>query len=312
MQHILTNEVLTVKVHTQGAELCSIITNKNGRDYVWSGEPEVWARHAPILFPIVGKLKQNRYIYNGKEYNLPQHGFARDMDFTLVYSGEDELHFELRDTQNTLKVFPFKFLLQVKYKLTGNILTTEYRTVNTDENNTLRFGIGAHPGFSILVNPNEEISDYYLEFSDAETLNRQPLASGLRQLPDSVPYLSNSRTINLSDDIFADDALIFKGPVSDYILLANHNGDYSLKLGGISTFPYLGIWAKHGAPFVCIEPCIGIHDSVSSDMNFENKEGNIILEPGEAHSCAFTVTIGVEQDTLFDKSFGDSIRDKTS
>ncbi|MES2387413.1 MAG: aldose 1-epimerase family protein [Bacteroidota bacterium] len=290
MPHILSNNLLAVGVHAQGAELCSLVRHTDSREYIWQAEPIVWARHAPVLFPIVGKLRNNAYEYYGKTWYLPQHGFARDMDFKIVTESADELVFELQQTEATLNFYPFLFRLQISYKLAGNRLAIKYTVINPDSEKPLYFGIGAHPGFAAPAHADESISDYYLEFEKPETLFRQNLEAGLRLPAETVPYLDNARVIALSDEIFKDDALVFAGHESAYVRLLNKRGDYSLKIE-IKDFPYLGIWAKPGAPFVCVEPWYGIADTRNASPDYTVKEGNIKLEAGREWSAEFAITV---------------------
>lgn len=278
MQYTLKNQQVSLTIDSQGAELANFVLLATGREYIWEARPEVWARHAPILFPIVGKLKNNEYEYKGRTWNLPQHGFARDMEFKLLDALEDTLEFELVNTEATYKVYPFKFSLKVKYQLVENQINVSWTVLNPDSTETLFFSIGAHPGFNILINEDEEISDYYLEFSEEETLFRQTLENGLLNLPENEPFINQTRTFWLSPGLFDRDALVFEGHTSKYMVLANRKQDYKV-IVGIEGAPFLGIWAKPGASFLCIEPWHGIADAKHSHKDFTQKKGIIKLDP---------------------------------
>ena len=158
----LKSEYLSVKFKTRGAELCSV-KNKNGTEFIWQANPDVWPRHAPVLFPIVGKLINNKYEYNNKTYELGQHGFARDLDFELIEKTDTLCCFELKTTHLTLSKYPFDFSLRIIYELRENVLITTYH-INNPSENILPFSIGEHPGFMCLLLPGENFEDYYLEF----------------------------------------------------------------------------------------------------------------------------------------------------
>jgi galactose mutarotase-like enzyme len=289
MLYNLENALASVEVDSQGAELSGFTLVSTGRQYIWAAEPEVWARHAPILFPIVGKLKMNEYRYKDKTYYLPQHGFARDMAFTLRAQSENSLEFELKESEATLKVFPFQFVLRVKYVLVGTCLNISYTVLNPSETEPLYFSIGAHPGFNTQANPDESKPNYYLEFSEPETLYRVPLEAGLLLEPETEPFIENATRIPLTDSLFARDALVFENHKSGAMALKCEQSTYSVQIG--IKAPYLGIWAKDGAPFVCIEPWEGIADSKQASGQFADKKGIKFLAPGGSFAFDFHIAI---------------------
>ncbi|MDQ3290846.1 MAG: aldose 1-epimerase family protein, partial [Bacteroidota bacterium] len=146
MMHTLQNDTFQIGVQEHGAELCSFKNTQTNLEYIWQADPAIWARHAPVLFPIVGKLKDNQYTYKGKSYTLPQHGFARDHAFTLESKTENSLTFLLQQSEASLNNYPFDFRLFISYRLEENALTVAYRVENPSDKN-LYFSLGAHPGF---------------------------------------------------------------------------------------------------------------------------------------------------------------------
>ena len=160
--HQLENSLLSVSVNSFGAELASLKNNLQ-EELIWQADKTIWPRHAPVLFPVVGKLKNNLFSYQNKEYTLPQHGFARDKEFILIHKCENKLEFELTSNKESLLLYPFHFSLIISYTLIENKLNTSYKIFNPDANELL-FSIGAHPGFNCRRTENEAISDYELEF----------------------------------------------------------------------------------------------------------------------------------------------------
>ena len=289
MIHYLENENYRVAVKTSGAELSSFRNKPENLEYIWQADPQVWPRHAPILFPIVGKVPGGKYNYQGKTYELPQHGFARDMDFTLASQSLKELVFELLESEKSLAVYPFPFRLQVIYLLEGNALEITY-TVQNPGTTDLYFSIGAHPGFNCPLFPGEKFSDYYLEFEQPETQERYLLNEGL-QNGQTEPVLQNQKILPLAYELFQKDAIVLKNLSSEKITLKTdkHNHGLAFEFKG---FPFVGIWTKgEGAGFICLEPWHGIASQVGDSGELTQKEGIRKLAAGEQFSCAYTVRV---------------------
>lgn len=286
----LENQHLVVSAKMEGAELTSILSKADNTEYLWQGDIEYWGRHAPILFPIVGKLVDNKYILDGKTFTMGQHGFARDMDFEIVSQTEEKLSFVLHSTEETLVKYPYPFTLLVKYTLEGNSVRVTYKVINTG-NSTLYFSIGAHPAFNWPFTPSENQTDYYLEFEQMETLHSLILKDGVIS-NDTKPVLENANTIPLAKELFNDDALILKDFTSENVSIKSKASNQSVTVQ-YKGFPYLGIWSKpDGAPFVCIEPWYGIADTQNSTGILKEKEGIQKLELGMEFVCEYIITIG--------------------
>lgn len=264
MIYTLENDFLKIAVKSFGCELTSVVSKETGFEYLWQGNPDIWNGQSPILFPIVGRLIEDRYIFNGKEYEMPKHGFARRNEWKFLEENENSLKFVLSETEETLKIYPFHFDLIVTFTLDGRKLTVSHKICNKGED-TLYFSIGAHPAF------NCRIGDI-LTFDCEETLSTEKidLVNSLR-LPEKVSVLNGEKDIVITEDIFKEDALIFSGVKSDYITLRSdgHNRTVRFYLGKA---PYLGIWAKPGAPYVCIEPWFGVNDSFEKKKDFSEKD----------------------------------------
>ena len=173
----LKNDMLTAIIESKGAELQSLV-HKNGIQYMWSGDASFWGKHSPVLFPIVGSLKDDTYYYNNKAYKLPRHGFARDMVFTARQLHENEAVFTLKHSKKTLEVYPFPFTLKLRYQLQDNRLLCTYEVTNTGESD-MYFSIGGHPAFALPLVNGTVYTDYFLLFSKAESLQRYKLINGL-------------------------------------------------------------------------------------------------------------------------------------
>ncbi|VBB08813.1 aldose 1-/glucose-6-phosphate 1-epimerase [Lucifera butyrica] len=275
-------------ISNHGAELLNLVLKKDDIEYLWSAQPDIWARHAPVLFPIVGKLKNNRYKVGNQNYEMFQHGFARDMEFEQIQRNRDKVCYRLASSDDTLLKYPYKFQLDIVYSLQANSISCRYSVKNIDSLCSY-FSIGAHPGFNCPLLPGETIEDYYLEFEKTETAERYWLKKGL--VVRRTDYLENEKEIALSTQLFNEDALIFKNLASTRIGLKSKRTEKSVTVD-YTGFPYLGIWSKPGgAPFICIEPWYGITDNSEATGQLTDKEGILALEPGQEFTCEFKIII---------------------
>ncbi|MFW5979416.1 MAG: aldose 1-epimerase family protein [Halanaerobium sp.] len=285
----IENQELEVEVDSRGAQLQKIILKKDNKNYLWHGDAKFWGRRAPVLFPIVGRLKKDKYQYRDQEYRMTQHGFARDKEFELVEEDENYLTYALEEDNNTLKIYPFKFRLQIKYTIESNSLAVTYRVVNQDPKDIF-FSIGAHPAFYWPLNEDEKKEDYYLEFEKEEKAARYLLENGLLSQQTEL-LLNNQKTLKLTPEIFKNDALVFKDLKSKKVALKSRKSEREVELE-FNNFPYFGIWSQSAAaPFICLEPWQGIADSVESSAKIEEKEGINQLKPGGEFNCTHTITI---------------------
>ena len=280
MIHTIENSYLQVAVKQTGAELCSIKNLKNNREYIWNANPEYWTSHAPVLFPIIGCLKENTYYFERKSYQMPKHGIIRNNhNLKAMEHSDNTLCFSLTYSEDTIVIYPFKFEFIISYSLNENNLSIKH-TIKNLGNNTMYYSLGGHPAFNCPLFNAETYEDYYLLFDknehlDTWLLTKEGLVSNTKQ-----NVLDNANRLNLHKDLFNNDALIFKNPKSKSITLCSKNNGDILRLR-FDDFNYLGIWAKPGAPFVCIEPWLGIADSVDSDQQLQSKEG-ILLQDGNS------------------------------
>lgn len=285
--YTLENQLITIRATSAGAELTSIVSKKTGLEYLWQGDKRYWSRRSPVLFPFVGRLKNDSYSFAGNKYSVGQHGFARDREFVLAARSEHYLEFSLRSDDVTRALYPFDFELKIGYRLENCGVAVEYTVVNTGYDEML-FSIGAHPGFNIPLNCDEKIEDYALKLSKAETAHIHlldgPYYSGATQL-----FFDEQCERSLTRDLFKNDALVFKGLQSKTISL-----EHRLTGAGVAVdcpnWPYVGVWMPpKGAPFICIEPWYGLADSLDHDGELTGKEGLIRLPASEQFVSRFVI-----------------------
>lgn len=268
---LIENDILKVSIKTKGAELDSIYNKETNLEYMWGGDPAFWGKKSPVLFPVVGTLKNDIYYYNHKEYSLSRHGFAREMDFMVTAQTSSSAQFTLQSNEITFSKYPFSFRFDVIYSLKADKLVVNYKITNTG-NDRLYFSVGGHPAFKVPLVNDTVYNDYYLEFNKPETTGRWPISKDGLIESSPAPLLNNKNRLSLSKELFYNDALVFKNLVSDKISLRSEKITNGLEFD-FAGFPYLGIWAAKNADFVCIEPWCGIADSVTSDQQIVDKEG---------------------------------------
>ncbi len=280
MEIRLKNSKISASINTIGAELSRL--EKNNKNYIWTIDEAFWNKTSPVLFPIVGRLKNDSYTFKNKSYALPRHGFARNFEFKIEIQTENSVAFSLESNAETLRQFPFEFELKLEYCLTENGLEITY-LVNNNSNEAMPFSIGAHPAFAI----DDVFENYSLVFNVAEKMMSHQLEK--EQFDGSFREIeAENGRINLDYSLFEKDALVFKALKSNEITL-KHNDEFVLKMR-FDGFPYLGIWTKPNAPFLCIEPWCGLADTMIHNGNIEQKEGINFLQPHET----FLRTIKIE------------------
>ena len=292
--YTLKNSELTLKFNSMGAELAAITDTNTSKEYLWNADPVYWKRHSPILFPIVGNLVNQTYTYQNKEYHLPQHGFARDSEFRLISESDSEIWFGLEESEETLRNYPFPFILEVGYRLTGRKITVLWKVKNSGDSD-MYFSIGGHPAFYCPLNENESQTDYYITFDRTEPIryvliNDKGLAVKMPIKEQSI--LSTDRgLIKITATMFDNDALVIED-----------NQCHTVSLCGPDKNPYVtvqfdaplfGVWSPAGknAPFICIEPWYGRCDSSEFNGKLEEKEWGNHLEAGKQFEASYTIDI---------------------
>lgn len=280
----IENEQLTVQIDPLGAQMHSIKRNSAGLEYLWQGDPKSWKRQAPVLFPFVGRLKDDQYEYQGKVYHQTQHGFARDREFQVVEQSSERVVFELRDDEKTRAAFPFAFVLTIAYQLDEDRLLVSYRVENPSNDQTLIYALGAHPGFNVPV--DEQGSFETTQFSVSPAIDYQQVklvAPGPFNDLEHPAVLHMQQSIQLDHELFDEDALIFatKGmPFTATLTESQTNHGVHVQVNGA---PFVGVWSPYPAQanLVCVEPWWGIADSIHSDGKLEDKQVMSRLAPGK-------------------------------
>ncbi|WEK34128.1 MAG: aldose 1-epimerase family protein [Candidatus Pseudobacter hemicellulosilyticus] len=285
----IESPLLKATIQAKGAELTSLVHKETGIDHMWSGDPAVWGKHSPILFPIVGSLKDNTYYYQGQAYQLSRHGFARELPFAVETHTADAITFLLKHSAETLKVFPFAFELRLTYTAIDDTLGLTYQVSNPAKE-PMYFSIGAHPAFKVPLAPDTAYTDYYLEFDQPETAGRWHLETGGLLASASTPLLDNTNLLPLRKDLFYKDALVLKGLRSTQVTLRSASTAHGLRMD-FPGFPFFGIWAAVDADFVCLEPWCGITDSAQTSQQLPEKEGINRLAGGESFRRTCTLQL---------------------
>lgn len=290
--HILKNEELTLSISDNGAELNAITDTKSGTNYLWNGDPAYWKRTSPVLFPVVGSLKNKSYTYRGESYSLPQHGFARDMEFQVSETSADSITFVLESTEETLKVYPFSFQLFIRYTLKGRNITVAWEVINTGSDN-MYFSIGAHPAFLCPLSEKDKQSDYYIGFDTKAPVTVTKINENGLVLKHIPPVLlpTEDGLLPVSPNLFDDDALVIENNQYHAVSLLTPDKKPYVTLSFDA--PLFGLWspAKRNAPFVCIEPWYGRCDSEDFTGTLEDREYGNELKTGKTFQASYTITI---------------------
>ncbi len=282
MKFTAENQYVSIEVKQYGAELSSFKSKETGIEYLWQGNPDVWYGQSPVLFPIVGTMLNNKMKVDGKEYEMGRHGIARKRNFELKEQGEGYLILTQSWNEESLTQYPYRYTLDIEFKLDGKKLTVTHTVKNSDDK-AMYFSIGAHPGF------NCKIGDY-LEFEESETLicekiNSDALLDGIH-----YPTLNNEKIFEITKNVFDDDAHVLSGMKSDTLYLKSNFRDEVIKFN-FGKAPYLGLWAKPGAEYVCIEPWYGINDTPAETPDFSQKRAIQKLEAGQEFNFQWSAEI---------------------
>ena len=290
MQYKMENGVLELTADTHGAEILSV--RREGREYIWCGDPAFWGRRTPILFPFVGQVRGGFYRHNGIRYPMGQHGFARDQEFELISRTGDSLTFVLRESDETLKIYPFRFELSVTYALIDDTVKVEWKVRNPGLE-MLYFSIGGHPAFVCPLRDTESRDSYAIEFRKGgrplDHIVIRPIVSGGNVGEDEKTIALDKGKITPTQELFSGDALILEKSQADEVSLLDPEREAYLTVQFDS--PLVGIWSPVGknAPFICIEPWFGRTDSIHFDGELSEREYGNRLAPGEEFVNGYTV-----------------------
>lgn len=282
MFYSIQNDLLSAQINDVGAELHSLQCRHSGYEYLWQGDPAVWYGQAPVLFPIIGRLLNDTYRYQGTAYAMQKHGFARKRTFDCVSSSGNSAVFLLRSDDETRAVYPFDFELYVRFELLGRTLRATHTVVNRSAGD-MYFSLGGHPGFNCAMGD-------VLVFDEKETLDTQTIDDDSLRLPERTPVLQDAKEIVLTPHIFDHDALILSGIRSRAVTLRRKESGRDVRFT-FGDAPYLGIWAKPGAPYVCLEPWCGVNDDRVPRADISQKDGIQILPANGIFDLVYTAEL---------------------
>ncbi len=291
MIYEIRNDTFTAQVDSLGAQLISL-KNAENFEYIWTGDPSYWKGRAPVLFPMVGALREGKAKIGGEWFQMGQHGLARHREFSPVNQEDGRISLCLSSDFETKKQYPFAFSLTVTYTLLENGIETGFSVKNTGDK-VMPFAIGGHPGFNLPVNETAAFEDYVILFEEPET-QRCPaivMGKGLIDPGKTAFTLENQREIPLRHSLFYEDALIFENLRSSKVQLVNPKTGRGVEMD-FSGFPMLGIWsAQNDGPYVCLEPWTGCATRTDEDDTFEQKKGMTFLPAGGTAEFSFSTKI---------------------
>lgn len=285
----ISNDKITIQVDSMGAELKSLKDVASGREYMWDGDPQYWKRTSPVLFPIVGSLKNGTYHLDGREYSMGQHGFARDMEFQLKSQVASEIWFALESDEETLKKYPYPFVLEIGYELADTTVVVKWRVKNPEEKQ-MYFSIGGHPAFLCPIDEGTKQSEYKLLFDKKDQVVSSCLEGGLLN-DKTVTYPLEDGMLAVTETLFDADALVIEDHQAQSVSLVKPDGTPYLTVSFDA--PLFGIWSPPGknAPFICIEPWYGRCDRVDFTDDWKEREWIEVLEAGETFAADYRITI---------------------
>lgn len=285
MEWMLKNEVVSITVKDIGAELISLFDKKNNEERLWQGDSKYWTGQSPILFPIVGSLKNGIYYFDGKQYALPRHGLVRNRCFNLLEKDNEQISFLIKSNEDTLKNYPFEFELCITYKLLADGVTIMYEVNNVSEKN-MYFSIGGHPAF------NADIESGQIQLMTNEKVYLQSYRMDIQEgliKNEKFDVFNHEKEINLNFEWFKNNTLIFDAMELKAMVLMDKDSKRGIRVE-FEKFPYAGIWTPN-APFLCIEPWYGVTDTVDSIQKLEHKKGIQVLKPHQRFNCQFNIRL---------------------
>ena len=255
MIYVLENDLARVSISTLGAEVQSFILKEDQTEYIWQGNPEIWAGRAPLVFPVVGRLKEDEYTFEGKNYHMQQHGFGSASEFTVIEQEADEIVFSLKYNESTLQMYPFKFELQIRYSLKETTLTKTHTMINLDDK-VLYYAIGGHDGYNLCLEEGEVFEDYYLDFGSLEKLNPLEVDEHYHILRETYELPLHEGKLPLTMQVFEKGALVCHDFSVKNICIRSRNNRHAIHFE-FNDFKTIGIWSKYlpkSANYICLEP----------------------------------------------------------
>ena len=285
----ISNDRITIQVDSMGAELRSLKEIASGREYMWNADPQYWKRTSPVLFPLVGAVKDGAYRVEGREYPMGQHGFARDAEFQLKSQVASEIWFTLESGEETLKKYPYPFVLELGYELVDSSVVVKWRVKNPGTE-CLYFSIGGHPAFLCPIEEGTKQSDYRLRFDTGEQVVSSCLENGLVS-GQTITYKLRNGELSVTESLFDKDALVIEHDQAHSVAIVSPDGREYLKVEFDA--PLFGIWSPPGkqAPFICIEPWYGRCDRKDYAGEWKEREWMQSLDAGGTFSADYKITV---------------------
>lgn len=291
MNITLKNDLLTVVISTLGAELQSILA-ADGTELLWQADSAIWGRHAPLLFPIIGRLREGRYTLNGQSVSISQHGFARDTEFTVERQNADSVTLSMGESEATRAVYPFSFRLTVRYQLKGASLVKSHTVTNCSER-AMPYELGGHDGFRTTLRAGETMSDYAVEFPGQSVLHPFGMDEHCFLTPEKLDYPLDGNLLSLPPKVFGLDTVVLEDLPCRQVSLVGKKSGYRLSMD-FSDFDYLAIWTKpvdFDTNYVCIEPWTTLPECTFVGSELTDKRGIRVLGSGESETLSYTVTV---------------------
>ncbi len=292
MRYVLENDKLRIEIDSFGAELKSVKDKTSQQEYMWQADPAFWGRTSPVLFPFVGSLKDATYRYEDISYKMGQHGFARDMEHKLISQTESAIYFELSSNEETLKKYPFTFLLKIGYELEDNAVKVLWEVENNSSDKQLHFSIGAHPAFNCPIHGEENKAGYKFYFADVDEIHHHGHTdTGLSLEEDFVLPLEDNR-VTITPEFFDGSTYIIEGRQTNEVALEDPNGNRMVSVS--FDMPLFALWSPPGknAPFVCIEPWCGRCDAADFEGTLSERAFNNALDAGKIFQTSYTMKFG--------------------
>lgn len=291
MNITLKNDKLTVVISTLGAEIQSM-TTPSGTELMWQADPAIWGRHAPLLFPIIGRLKDQQYTLEGKVIKISQHGFARDTEFTVDQQSDTSVAFSITDSPETKKVYPFSFRLSITYRLKDNVLE-KVHTVTNRSDCVMPYEIGGHDGYRTTLNPGESMADYAIEFPGQTEIHPFQMDEHCFLTPEKLSYPLVDGKLPMPPKVLGLDTVVLEKLPVNRVTLSNCKNPIRLTVE-FADFDYLGIWTMpmdFDTHYVCIEPWTTLPECTFVSSELSGKAGIRLLQPGQTESLSYTVTV---------------------
>ena len=280
------NDLITAEISELGAELISVKSSE-GFEYIWDADPDFWGSHAPLLFPVCGRLLNGKYLYGGKEFQMSAHGFAKNMRFRVKEHSSDRLVLSLKDNDESFEIYPFEFELIAEFTVIKNSLSV-YFTVKNEGTAELPYMIGWHPGFNLWG--DEKIGDFFVEYDKTKNFRRFPLQNGCFVCPNSEEYkLKKNRYYLCEEEIYRNDTMIFVG-TGNSTTLGSKKTDRTVTVTYTENLPYLCLWKKNdsAARYICIEPWSDVPGPGDIEENFDTRKMSR-LAPGKEERYNLTI-----------------------